>query len=70
MFFTASPTAIFVGLAVAPPAQLDTAFVQAFGADGDAQRNADQVGIFELDAGALVAVVEQDFDAGALADLR
>ena len=30
----------------------------------DAIRDADKIGIFEFDAGALVAVIEQDVDAG------
>ena len=33
-------------------------------ADCDAVRDADEVCVFELDAGALVAVVEEDVDSG------
>ncbi len=36
-----------------------------FFADVDAEGDADQVGVFEFNAGALVAVVEQDVNAGA-----
>ena len=43
--------------------EFDVAFGQFF-AYGDAVGDADEIGVFELDAGALVAVVEEDVEAG------
>ena len=46
-----------------------TSSTLAFGellADVDTVGDADEFGVFELDAGALVAVVEQDVDAGGV----
>ena len=48
------------------PAQLEKTLFQSFGADGDAQRNADQIGVFEFHSRALVTVIEQNFDAACL----
>src|SRR5687768_15646598 len=45
------------------PAQLETALLQSFGADGDAQRNSDQVAVFEFDSGPFIPVVEKHFEA-------
>ena len=45
--------------------EFDVAFGELL-ADVDAVGDADQFGVFELDAGALVAVVEEDVDAGGV----
>ncbi len=45
--------------------EFDFAFGELL-ADVDAVGDADQVGVLELDAGALVAVVEQDVEAGCV----
>src|SRR5262245_25699352 len=44
--------------------ELDGAFGQGLVADGEADGDADQVGVLELHAGALVAVVHEDVEAG------
>ena len=46
-----------------PPRQLDDPVGQRLLADHDPHRNADQVGVLELEARPFVAVVEQDVDA-------
>src|ERR1039457_5589532 len=46
--------------------QLHLSLSQTFAADDNPQRNADQVIILELDARALVAVIEEDFDSKLL----
>ena len=56
----------FAGLA---DFDFDRIAFDGFRADGDAQRIADEVAVLELDAGALLAVVEQRVDAGRLAFL-
>ena len=48
-------------LAATPLLQLESSLLEAAGADGDPQRDADQVGVLELAAGPLVPVVEQHF---------
>ena len=54
-----------VGLVVQPIEEFDLAFAELF-ADGDAVRDADEGGVFELDPSALVAVIEEDVDAGVV----
>jgi hypothetical protein len=49
---------------IAAPAPFDDAVREALRADGDAQREADEVRVLELHARAFVAVVEQHVDAG------
>jgi hypothetical protein len=53
-------------LGIGPALVLQLAFLQAALADHDAMRDADQFHVGEHDAGALVAVVEHDIDAGLL----
>src|SRR6188474_2499321 len=43
---------------------LDVALLEGAAADVDADREADQVGVLELDPGALVAVVVEDVEPG------
>jgi hypothetical protein len=43
--------------------EFDFAFGELL-ADGDAEGDADEVGVFEFDAGALVAVIEEDVESG------
>ena len=50
---------------VGPPLDLDRPFLQAPLADHDPERDADQVGVLELDARALLAVVDQDVEPAA-----
>ena len=47
-----------------PPLDLDRPVLQPALADHDAERDADQVGVLELDARPLVAVVDQDVEPG------
>ena len=42
--------------------EFDEVVLERSGANGDAQGKADEFGVFELDAGPFVAVVEEDFD--------
>ena len=42
--------------------EFDEIVLKRAGANGDAQGKADEFGVFELDAGPFVAVVEEDFD--------
>ncbi len=44
--------------------ELDEALGETL-ADGDSERDADDVGVFEFDAGALVTVVQEDVEAGS-----
>ena len=59
----------FRGLPGAALDKLDFAVAQFF-ADGDPEGNADQVGVFELHAGPLVAIVEQGVESRRLAFAR
>jgi hypothetical protein len=56
-----------VGLVGEAVEEFDFAFGEFF-ADGDAKGDADQVGVFEFDAGALVAVIEEDVESGGFED--
>ena len=47
-----------------PPLDLDVAFLEPAITDHDPERNPDQVGVLELDPGALVAVIDEDVIAG------
>ena len=46
------------------PLELDGTVLEPAFADDHAQRNPDQVGVLEFEAGALIAVVGQDFEPG------
>src|SRR6187200_3697944 len=59
----------FLGPALADE-QVDLAVLERLLADGQADRAADEVGVRELLAGALVAVVEEDGAAGLLQGVR
>ncbi|MEY3460183.1 MAG: hypothetical protein RL215_3340 [Planctomycetota bacterium] len=50
----------------ASPFDFCDAFGEAFSADGYAEWNSDEVSILEFEAGALIAVVHEDVDAGIL----
>ena len=64
IFAAAPASGMLCGLAAGAPFDLQLSVGQAASADHHAQRNADQVGILELDAGALIAIVQQHVDAG------
>src|SRR5712691_5126838 len=50
--------------AIFPPAPLNLAVGEALRPDGNAKRNADQIGILEFDARTLIAIIEKSIDPG------
>src|SRR5690606_14852985 len=51
-------------VAAPPVLELEDAAIESFLPDDDAERDADQIAVLELDARALVAIVDQTLDAG------